>query len=88
MDGNEWRTTLSGAGGFARKLAWQFHKPDVGTARVQETVGPTFPASMPKNRRAETIARFSEQQRTMLRQSCENEPQNVICQRLLRLYKN
>jgi hypothetical protein len=58
------------------------------TARMQETVGPTFPASMPKNQRVETIARFAEQQCAMLRQSCENEPQKVFCQRLLRMYEN
>jgi hypothetical protein len=58
------------------------------TARLQETVGPTFPASMPKKQRAETIARFAVQQCAMLRQSCENEPEKSFCQRLLRLYEN
>ncbi len=58
------------------------------TARMQEAVRPRIPASMPKNQRAETNTRFAEQQCAMLRQSCENEPHKVFCQRLLHIYEN
>jgi len=58
------------------------------TVRMQETVGPTFPDNMPEKQRAEAIARFAEQQCAMLRQSCEDEPDKVFCQRLLRIYEN
>lgn len=58
------------------------------TARIQETVGPTFPENMPQEQRAETVVRFAEQQCAMLRQSCENEPEKMFCQRLLRIYEN
>jgi len=58
------------------------------TIRMNEEITPTFPASMPAEQQAATIARFAQQQCAVLRQSCENEPDKVVCQRLLRLYPN